>query len=688
MRFTGVAAAAVALGLVLLTPSVAHAAPPADRGDPCSRAGRDTCGTTGVGFYRVYRYGIRWFGDYRGAVRGERNAFCLDLRFWYASPRYRYRRASVSGLRNRDGEAVPLELQRRLAYAIWRYGRSDDPVRQAAVMLYVHSLMGDGRPGEVDPAALGARVATLYERIARASSRLHGPYRIEARLPARRVVGEAAPVVLRVVAASGHPLPGVRLALSATGATGVPARVRTDGSGSARFVLTPTALAGVRLRVRAEGLASPRPHVFAATTPAARPNAQRLAVPAAKTVASTIALSGVTASPRISTQVSAQSTVPGASITDAVVLTGLGGASVPVKVELWGPFASRGEIACTGTPYWQGSFVAHGDGTTTTQPVRLEQAGFYTYRESIVQTAQVVGVETPCGASAETTFARAGPLLTSVPSAEVVRPGARIADHIHVGGLGKTPATIQVELYGPFPSRASIRCGRAWLHWRGNVRVEGNGGARSVPVKVARAGFYAFRERIAASSLVAGTASPCGHASSISLAVPQIVTGRGDVSAEAPARASAAARPVRISVDSLAIQAAVAPVAIDLAHGVLGIPTDVARTGWWRDGALPGARHGTILIAGHVDSATAGAGAFFRLGRVHTGDRVELETAGGRRLAYRVASVRSYRKHALPTGVFSRTGPPRLVLVTCGGPFDEATGHYRDDVVVAATPVR
>jgi hypothetical protein len=53
-----------------------------------------------------------------------------------------------------------------------------------------------------------------------------------------------------------------------------------------------------------------------------------------------------------------------------------------------------------------------------------------------------------------------------------------------------------------------------------------------------------------------------------------------------------------------------------------------------------------------------------------------------------VASVRSYLKSKLPTSVFRRTGPARLVLVTCGGPFDAATGHYRDDVVVTAVPVR
>jgi hypothetical protein len=32
------------------------------------------------------------------------------------------------------------------------------------------------------------------------------------------------------------------------------------------------------------------------------------------------------------------------------------------------------------------------------------------------------------------------------------------------------------------------------------------------------------------------------------------------------------------------------------------------------------------------------------------------------------------------------TGPPKLALVTCGGPFVSATGHYLDNVIVWATP--
>jgi hypothetical protein len=42
---------------------------------------------------------------------------------------------------------------------------------------------------------------------------------------------------------------------------------------------------------------------------------------------------------------------------------------------------------------------------------------------------------------------------------------------------------------------------------------------------------------------------------------------------------------------------------------------------------------------------------------------------------------------ALPPEVFAVGGPPRLVLITCGGAFDRRTRNYADNVVVVAEPV-
>jgi LPXTG-site transpeptidase (sortase) family protein len=87
-----------------------------------------------------------------------------------------------------------------------------------------------------------------------------------------------------------------------------------------------------------------------------------------------------------------------------------------------------------------------------------------------------------------------------------------------------------------------------------------------------------------------------------------------------------------------------------------------------------------------VDSAKAGAGAFFRLTQVHRGDIVEVTAADGKTFRYRVTTTRRMLKANLPLDIWSQTGPARLTLVTCGGPFDSSIGRYRDNIVVTAVP--
>jgi Sortase domain len=681
-----VALIAAVLGLVLarmIAPAASAAAVPPNPNDPCGSAGHDACGTTGVGFYAASRYGVRWYGDFRGVAGPAQHLFCIDLRYWYASRGYGYRPATGT-LRNRDGKPVSLANQQKLAYAIWTYGRSIRPKQQAAVMLYVHSLMGDARPGELEPSLLGSAVSTLFRRIARDAARYHGPYRIESKLPSTLVAGTRAEATVRVLSAEGAPVPHVRLTLSTNGTASTPSRVRTDASGVATVALTPTRASGVRLALSTEPLAPQRPRILSPTTGAAAANGQRLALPTSERVSTTLTAE-VTASPRLATVVSAQEVVPGQEIHDRVMLTGLGTLRVRVQVELWGPFATRGEIACTGTPYWTGSFVAEGDGTYPTTPVRVDRAGYYSFRERIAPGASNIGFVAPCAETTETALARARPQLATTALPEVSRPGSSVSDRIQVQGLGRTTAEIEVELFGPFASRAAVRCsGRPF--WQGRIEVEGDGLVRSPAVHLTRAGFYAFRERLVRSALVPEIRTPCGLVAETPLVAPRIVAGRGDTGRFVQAVSAGARTPVRIRVPGLGIDAPVSAAQIDVAHGVLGAPASIARTGWWRDGAAPGARHGAVLITGHVDSAKGGIGAFFQLRRAQPRERVEVVTSSGRTLAYDIVSVRSYRKGAVPTSIFSRRGAARLVLVTCGGPFDRASGHYRDNVVLTAVP--
>jgi hypothetical protein len=63
--------------------------------------------------------------------------------------------------------------------------------------------------------------------------------------------------------------------------------------------------------------------------------------------------------------------------------------------------------------------------------------------------------------------------------------------------------------------------------------------------------------------------------------------------------------------------------------------------------------------------------------------------ASRRAFRYRVVALRAYAKANLPVAaVFSQQVAARLVIVSCGGPFDASTGHYLDNIVAYAVPSR
>lgn len=143
--------------------------------------------------------------------------------------------------------------------------------------------------------------------------------------------------------------------------------------------------------------------------------------------------------------------------------------------------------------------------------------------------------------------------------------------------------------------------------------------------------------------------------------------------------------PTRLRIPALDLDTAVDPVGVDPGTGDLAVPPSVDRVGWYRFGPGLAADSGSIVIAGHVDAADQGDGAFFRLGSLEAGDTVVLTGADRRTRMFEVVARERYAKTAIPLDrYFARDGAARLTLITCGGPFDVATRHYRDNVVVTA----
>jgi Sortase domain len=150
-----------------------------------------------------------------------------------------------------------------------------------------------------------------------------------------------------------------------------------------------------------------------------------------------------------------------------------------------------------------------------------------------------------------------------------------------------------------------------------------------------------------------------------------------------PATASSTVVPTGLVVPKIGVDAPIDGVGIESGTNEIEVPP-IERVGWYRFGAPPGGS-GSAVLLGHVDGEGK-EGVFFRLGSLEPGDPVQVSFADGTTRSFHVVGRAQFPKQALPADFFSRGGPSRLVLITCGGSFDESIGHYRDNVVVVAEP--
>jgi hypothetical protein len=110
--------------------------------------------------------------------------------------------------------------------------------------------------------------------------------------------------------------------------------------------------------------------------------------------------------------------------------------------------------------------------------------------------------------------------------------------------------------------------------------------------------------------------------------------------------------------------------------------------GWW--GKKVGSRHGATLLVGHT--VHTGGGTLDDLEKVDVGTVIPVldwSKNSFDEVDYKIVKNETISKAALAkraSQLFSQTGPPRLVVVTCEN-YNWATGHYASNVVVLAKPV-
>ncbi len=144
------------------------------------------------------------------------------------------------------------------------------------------------------------------------------------------------------------------------------------------------------------------------------------------------------------------------------------------------------------------------------------------------------------------------------------------------------------------------------------------------------------------------------------------------------------AQPVGIDIPAIDVSADMIEVGLD-PSGAMAVP-DFGLAGWYGPGPRPGAPGPAVVVA-HVDSQ-AGPDVFFRLRELAAGAEIVVRGEDGTARRFAVTHQEQVPKDQLPTErIWNETDVPVLRLVTCGGSFDASTGHYRDNVIVYATPL-
>ncbi len=241
-----------------------------------------------------------------------------------------------------------------------------------------------------------------------------------------------------------------------------------------------------------------------------------------------------------------------------------------------------------------------------------------------------------------------------------------------------------VELFGPFGSRAAIRCSGDAATGAGACTRTATASSGRRRVRCRRVGLYTFRERIAAADLATRDRVRARGGDGAGVGRDRHRTRRPRPASPSPRERRRRDADRACGSRPLGIDAPIAAVAIDIAR---------RRCSAARRGHPP---HGLVA---RRDGAgrDAGRGADRRPRRQREGGARRVLPAprgaprrrGSRsptarpdvRLSRRLGSHATERP-TCPASVYTRNGPARLVLVTCGGPFEPPPGHYRDNVVV------
>ena len=183
-------------------------------------------------------------------------------------------------------------------------------------------------------------------------------------------------------------------------------------------------------------------------------------------------------------------------------------------------------------------------------------------------------------------------------------------------------------------------------------------------------------------------AEPSGSAGRSTIVSEPRGDARLDDDAVAPRAPAQVRAPATLQVPDLCVESPVVRTSMDASRSII-VPEDVLLTGWFDGSRRLGARQGSTVIVGHRDSASQGSGALYAIEELSIGSRITVLGLDGTAYDFTVDSVEFVDKATLPREaprIFTRSGPYRLVLITCGGDFDASAGSYLSNVIITAAP--
>lgn len=136
-------------------------------------------------------------------------------------------------------------------------------------------------------------------------------------------------------------------------------------------------------------------------------------------------------------------------------------------------------------------------------------------------------------------------------------------------------------------------------------------------------------------------------------------------------------------IPQIGVDAAIEGVGLD-PSGAMAAPADLDSVGWFKPGPFPG-QPGDAVIAGHFGLPRVPA-VFRDLQLLRSGDVFHLIAPDGRSTDFRVVESDTVPLDAHPPGIFARTGPARLSLITCAGTWIQSQRTYSERLIVTAVP--